>query len=204
MASVEPPVTEDDPTAPLLALDGEVWRPSVIVDFNRIVGRPFAGGCLLLAWLILEPDAARLAAGAPTSLREVAASAVEHGWTILFGLEGLFVLHAAWRLLVVKLTEYRFRVATPRDAALIVRTGVLNRHDSNLELMRIRDVAVARPLWLRLARRSTIRLDTDDRSDPILDLAGIADGLRRAEWLKAAVRAHQKAFGYREGVVTRE
>ena len=65
----------------------------------------------------------------------------------------------------------------------------------------MRDLAIERPVWLRPYALAHLRLDTDDRSDPVLYLRGVRGADALAQALLDAVRAHQRLRGYREASV---
>lgn len=77
---------------------------------------------------------------------------------------------ALWHWLQVRCTEY-----TLMPERLKVRTGVLNKTTSTMELYRVKDITVSEPLVLRLFSRADVHLDTTDKSHPQYTLRAIAD-----------------------------
>jgi len=70
------------------------------------------------------------------------------------------------------------------------RTGILNRRTEELELYRVKDIAIEQPLAQRLFRRGRIVLQTSDRSTPVIVVNCIA---RRARWRSCCVIASNSA-----------
>ena len=183
--------TEIDPA--LEVLRGQSWKPSLYARSEAVVMTPLVW-FVITAYIHTELESAWLYRGAfPGS---------EHVMDAMIVVLGLLVLRALWKAISLKATHYRFEITGPRDAALVVRRGVLNRHESNLELMRIRDVELAAPLALRMVRRANLCLVSEDRSDPVLYLEAIEHGRERLAAIKSAVRAHQRVCGYREAGVS--
>ena len=74
-----------------------------------------------------------------------------------------------WKFLVTKLTKYNLT-----DRRLKTSTGVLNKKIDNIELVRIRDYSIEKPLFLRLFSLGNIILETTDRSHPTFVLCAVA------------------------------
>lgn len=88
----------------------------------------------------------------------------------------------AWRYLVLRclvfeLTSQRLRLFE----------GVLNQKIGEVELYRVKDNNIERPFWLRIFGLSSIRLDTSDRTTPLVELKAIKDGLNVRELIRKQV-----------------
>ena len=101
-----------------------------------------------------------------------------------------------WAFLQVRCEVYELT-----DQRLRLRTGVLNQKIDELELYRVKDTSMDRPLKLRLFGLSTVLLDTSDRSHPKVELRAIskADELReklreRVEYLRDKKRVREVDF----------
>ena len=96
-----------------------------------------------------------------------------------------------WRWLQTKNTHYR--LSTQR---LTTTEGVLNKTTDDLELYRVKDYRVERPFILRLFNLGDVRLNTSDRSDPVVLVRAVED----AEILREHIRTHVENARERKGV----
>ena len=78
------------------------------------------------------------------------------------------VFYAVWKWLVLKNIQYE--LTTER---LKIHQGVLNKELDELELYRVRDYRLERPLWLRIFSLGNITLGTTDASNPYIVLRAI-------------------------------
>lgn len=78
---------------------------------------------------------------------------------------------AFWRYLSVR--AMRYQVTTERLRNLY---GVLNKTIDELELYRVRDYRIERPLLLRLFGLSNLVLETSDRTHPTVTIRAVPDG----------------------------
>lgn len=92
------------------------------------------------------------------------------------------LLYIAWRWLFVRSTH--FELTTER---LRVTEGVLNQKIDEIELYRVKDIAMERPLWMRMTGLASVLLDTSDRSMPKLTLPAISNGVELREQLRKQV-----------------
>lgn len=92
----------------------------------------------------------------------------------------LFV--ALWKYLVLR--NVRYELTSER---LRVRQGVLNKHLDELELYRVRDYKLERPLFLRIFSLANITLRTTDSSHPLMELSAIRNGEEVRELLRRHV-----------------
>ena len=113
-------------------------------------------------------------------------------WVLLFWLV-LPLLVLLWQWLVIRNTVYELT-----SERLKLRRGVLNKHLDEVELYRVRDYQLERPLYLRLFGLGNITLRTSDRSHPSVKLRAIRDGEQLYERLRAAVEQCRATKGVRE------
>lgn len=90
--------------------------------------------------------------------------------------------YVGWRFLVVRST--RFELTTER---LRLTRGVFNQKIDEIELYRVKDISMERPLWMRITGLSSILLATSDRSLPTLVLPAIPNGMELRENLRRQV-----------------
>jgi len=77
-----------------------------------------------------------------------------------------------------------YRVTSQR---IVVETGIFDKRLDQVDLYRIHDYVVERPLAQRLMGTGNILLSTQDRSTPAIQLAGLATGVvQRYEQLRKA------------------
>lgn len=100
------------------------------------------------------------------------------GWALIV----VPFFYIGWRFLVVRST--RFELTTER---LRLTRGVFNQKIDEIELYRVKDIAMERPLWMRLTGLSSILLQTSDRSLPTLVLPAISKGVELRENLRRQV-----------------
>jgi uncharacterized membrane protein YdbT with pleckstrin-like domain len=81
------------------------------------------------------------------------------------------VFVAIWKWLVLRSIQYE--LTTER---LRIRQGVLNKELDELELYRVRDYRLERPLFLRMFSLGNITLRSSDTSHPAAMLRAIRDG----------------------------
>lgn len=87
----------------------------------------------------------------------------------------------------------RYEITSER---IKISTGLLSRHNSELELYRVRDYAVIEPFWLRLVGCGDIVLTTADRTTPQIVLHAVP----HAAQLKDQIRLHTERMRQRRGV----
>jgi uncharacterized membrane protein YdbT with pleckstrin-like domain len=88
-------------------------------------------------------------------------------WSISLGAIVPAVI-AGWKWLVVRCQK--FEITTQR---LRIFNGVLNQDIDEIELYRVKDTRILRPLWLRLFGLANLQLETSDRTHPKSTLAAI-------------------------------
>ena len=76
-------------------------------------------------------------------------------------------------------------------------TGVFSRADSNIELFRVRDITVTKPLLTRLFRRGDLRIWSTDASDSHAIVSAIKKPNETAELLRTLAARSRQAHGVR-------
>jgi uncharacterized membrane protein YdbT with pleckstrin-like domain len=95
--------------------------------------------------------------------------------------------------LVSRSTHYR--VTSQR---IVVETGILNKRLDQIDLYRIHDYVVERPLAQRLMGTGNISLATQDRSTPAIQLKGLStDVVQLYEQLRKATEVEKRRRGVR-------
>jgi uncharacterized membrane protein YdbT with pleckstrin-like domain len=95
--------------------------------------------------------------------------------------------------LVSRSTHYR--VTSQR---IVVETGILNKRLDQIDLYRIHDYVVERPLAQRMMGTGNISLSTQDRSTPAIQLKGLAtDVVQLYERLRRATEEEKRRRGVR-------
>lgn len=105
----------------------------------------------------------------------------------------LFLIILLWRILVI----YFWRWEITMDS-IIERKGVLNVNIDEVQLFRIKDVRLYKPLLYRLVGLSKLYIITSDKYRPLLLLDGIKDGERKRDMFKKMALTHRKKEGVRE------
>jgi uncharacterized membrane protein YdbT with pleckstrin-like domain len=98
-----------------------------------------------------------------------------------------------WKWLEVRCTKYE--LTTER---LRVCTGVLSRTLDELELYRVKDTRFEQPFWFRLFGLGNLIVQTSDRSDPVVTLKAISDGLEVREQVRSYVEELRERKRVRE------
>lgn len=112
----------------------------------------------------------------------------------------LVLVALLWLLIVLiplLLTRY-----TLTNLRFMLARGLITRRTDQLELVRVRDIAVVRPFWLLILGLGHIDVTTADVSNPHLRLVAVPHPITLADRLRHAVREVQKTTGYREMQVT--
>lgn len=112
-------------------------------------------------------------------------------WSLL--LFGAALLWAIWQYLVVRCRRYELT-----NQRLRIYEGVLNQTIDELELYRVKDIAVERPILLRLVKLSTLVLMTSDRSHPDLRLSAVKGGMQLLVTLRETVEERRESKRVRE------
>ena len=103
----------------------------------------------------------------------------------------LFIIF--WKWLVTK--NIKYELTTER---LRTRSGVLNKKMDELELYRVKDYKVDRPLFLRIFGLGNLVLETSDRSSPIVMIKAIPDAEELREKVRTCVETRRDAKRVRE------
>jgi uncharacterized membrane protein YdbT with pleckstrin-like domain len=81
------------------------------------------------------------------------------------------------KLMVFELTSERIRIYE----------GILNQQINEVELYRVKDTRIVKPLWLRAFGLSNVVLQTSDRSLPEVNIRAIRNGIEIREKLRKQV-----------------
>ncbi|WP_019025534.1 MULTISPECIES: PH domain-containing protein [unclassified Thioalkalivibrio] len=100
---------------------------------------------------------------------------------------------AFWCYLVVYFTRY-----TVTDQKILKRVGVLNVQIDYVELYRVKDYQLQKPLLLRIFGLGTVRVQTSDRSRPLFHLVGIRDSENVGMSIRTLSEAKRLERGVRE------
>ena len=92
-----------------------------------------------------------------------------------------------WKWLIVRNTQYE--LTTQR---LRLRTGVLNKESSALELYRVKDFTVDQPLFLRFFSVANIILETSDKSHPTVAIRAVHDAEALANTIRENVETMRR------------
>lgn len=103
------------------------------------------------------------------------------------------LLIAAWQWLSLRAVSYQATGET-----LTIRHGVLNRQVEQVELFRIKDLSLSKPVWQRMLGMGTIELLTSDQTAPVVRLEAIANSDQVLELLRSTVLRERQAKGVRE------
>ena len=103
------------------------------------------------------------------------------------------LLIAAWQWLSLRAVTYQATGET-----LTIRRGVLNRQVEQVELFRIKDLSLSKPVWQRMLGMGTIELLTSDQTAPVVRLEAIANSDQVLELLRSTVLRERQAKGVRE------
>jgi uncharacterized membrane protein YdbT with pleckstrin-like domain len=127
-------------------------------------------------------------------LNELLAKANVHSFQPGWWLSGLGVLYALWQYLAVRCTRY-----TLTEERLLDESGVLNRLTDTLELYRVKDTQVLEPIWLRPFGLGDVRVESSDRTTPIVILHAISKPKEAATLIRDRVeemrtRKHVREF----------
>ena len=102
-------------------------------------------------------------------------------------------LYGLWQYLAVRCTRY-----TLTDERLLDESGVLNRLTDTLELYRVKDTQVLEPIWLRLFGLGNVRVESSDRTTPVVILHAIAKPKAAATIIRDRVEEMRTRKGVRE------
>lgn len=161
-----------------------VLRPHWILSFDAWV-LAFIGSGLLLAFVPQLLVLAEIMLGPQWWLDALA------GWFWVPAL--LPFVWAAWQHLENRCTSW-----TITSQRLLHRTGVLNVVQEEIELVRVRDFQIRKPLWLRLMGLGNLIVTSRDPSLPVMKIAAQPQVEAVRDVLRRQVLRRQAELGYRE------
>jgi len=103
------------------------------------------------------------------------------------------ILIIFWKWLVVKNMEYELT-----SERFIIRHGVFNAKEDEVELYRVKDYRGRRPLMYRPFSLGNILLDTSDQTHPLLMIRGIKDSVDVRTKIRNRVEEVRNLKGVRE------
>lgn len=154
--------TPRDQVQPGIGIEGEfiVWEGRY--SYKNFLGRLILRVLASVAWFALAYWAWGRTAEAGHSLRIFAAIT---GVLVL-----LYWLQLLWRVIQARLSHY-YRLTNKR---LFVWTGVLQRRNDQLELMKINDIYTRHPSLLnRILNVGTVVIESQEERNPIVYLTGV-------------------------------
>lgn len=110
----------------------------------------------------------------------------------------LFFLIVPLVILVKRWLELHYRVYELSSERLHVTTGIFSRVTNSLELYRVRDISVYRPLLLRLSGLGTVVLETTDETTPRLAVEAVRDPFALRDQIRTHVERCRLAKGVRQ------
>lgn len=90
--------------------------------------------------------------------------------------------YVLWKYLLV-----RTRVYEVTSQRIRIKSGVFNQSIEEIELYRVKDTQMFRPFWMRLTGLATVRLETSDRSMPVLLIPAVHGGPSLREVIREQV-----------------
>ncbi len=103
------------------------------------------------------------------------------------------MIYAAWRYL-----DLRCRTFTLNPETLRIAEGILSQRVDLLEVFRVKDIAIVKPVWLRIFGLGTLHLTTSDQTHPLVHIPAIARVEEIAAILRDLVDKARSAKGVRE------
>ena len=108
---------------------------------------------------------------------------------------GLIPIGLAAGILYLRIRCTRYRLTSER---LTISTGVLNRNVQDMELFRVKDSELARPLLLRLVGLGIVKLVTTDASTPLVCLRAVRQSSQLREKIRTQVNVMRQRRRVRE------
>jgi len=112
---------------------------------------------------------------------------------VLLSVSVIALLFAIWDFLVVRNTKYKLT-----NERLLTEVGVLNKRVDTLELYKVKDMNVDKPLFLRMFYLGTIVLMTSDKTHPVVLIQAVKQSDKLLSVLRGSVEACREAKGVRE------
>lgn len=115
---------------------------------------------------------------------------------ILCGLTFYLIIPLFYGIYLWLDTKYtNFELTTER---VVMRKGILWRRLDDLELYRVKDIALIEPLLLRFFNLSNIELITSDPTYPDIIIQGVENGIKLRETIRKLVMQARDRRGVRE------
>jgi len=163
-----------------------VWqgKPAQILNVPAFL---LAGAVAVGAVWAREPLAAALG---PVVGDRMAGEAANYA---AIGAVAVAVIWGIWRW--IDLAAQRYRLTAQQ---LQIESGILNRRIEILELYRVKDITIVKPLLLRIFGLGSLELVSSDESRPEVILHGIPGPAELAPMVRERVEACRDAKGVRE------
>ncbi len=114
-------------------------------------------------------------------------------WSFFWGFLVVPVVYAGWFWLHVHMRK--FELTSQR---LRVYEGVINQRIHEIELYRVKDTVIERPLWMRMTGLATVSLETSELSMTHLAIPAVRDGVALREHLRTQVELVRDSKRVRE------
>jgi len=95
----------------------------------------------------------------------------------------------------LRLFNTRYELTTER---IFIYKGIINQVREEIELYRIRDYMVVRPVWLRILGKGNILIKTSDLTIPVYSFIGISNPYKVSDMLRNNVEQMRMLKGVRE------
>lgn len=103
------------------------------------------------------------------------------------------VFYAIWVWIVTKNEAYELN-----EQSLTLYSGVLNQRVDDVQLYRVKDIRLDRPLGLRLFGLGNISLITSDQNNPYIILRAVKDSEALRKQIRSLVEQSRNRRGVRE------
>jgi len=100
---------------------------------------------------------------------------------------------ALWKWLEVRFFTYELTTERLRQTH-----GVLSKRTDELELYRVKDIALEQPFFLRMFGLANVLLETSDKTTPRVTIHGIRDAQELANTIRQHVEVQRHKKGVRE------
>lgn len=169
------------------------WRPSLLLALPAMIGT-LAGWAIITFLLSLTPEWAVWLSSAGALVLGDASPSVPVWQIIGHTLVVLLIFPPVIRV-IARIMTTRYVVTTQR---LHYYRGIINRYQDQIEIVRIRDLSVVKPLTLRVFGHGHVVLHTEDRTHNLLEMVGVNDPSAIKDTLHSLSLGERARLGYRE------
>lgn len=159
----------------------KVWEgsPSQLLNIYAFVSYP----AMVFSLIYFEPYITNLVSLPLSSKVRIA----------VYVFAALFLLKLAWKM--VQVHTHRFYLYQDH---LLEAKGVFSRKEESLEMFRVKDISILKPILLRIFGLGSIRLITSDHTNPVVMLLAIKNVGELSSTIRNIVSAQRKVHGVRE------